>query len=226
MDFEVLPGPPLAELARTAVASAAAATVSCGRAGGGASAAAPVAMRADAAGQPILLPAADSALARELAGQPASVTVRILARPPFAALRLTGTVRPGGLGGRSERGWPPCFAVSLDSASFDGAIPAPVPLALYRAAEPDPLWRQAPAVLQHLEREHMAELIACTRAHGMPQADWVVPSGLDRFGLKLLVFTMDGVTEARLSFPDGPVTSLAQVPASLRTVLSCRCRPA
>jgi hypothetical protein len=115
--------------------------------------------------------------------------------------------------------------VSLESASFDGAIPAPVPLAQYCAAEPDPLWRQAPAVLRHLEQGHMAELVACTRAHGMSDADWVVPAGLDRFGLKLLVFTTDGVTEARLSFPDGPVASLAQVPASLQAIMSCRCRP-
>jgi hypothetical protein len=55
-----------------------------------------------------------------------------------------------------------------------------------------------------------------------PTAGW--PAGLDRFGLKLLVFTPDGIAQARLSFPGGPVTSFSQVPASLRAVLSCRCQ--
>jgi hypothetical protein len=38
----------------------------------------------------------------------------------------------------------------------------------------------------------MSELVHCVRAHGMPQADWVIPRGLDRYGLQLLVLTTDG----------------------------------
>jgi hypothetical protein len=213
MDFEVLPGPSLAELARTAVASAPAATVSC-------ASPATVVMRAGPAGQPVLLPADGSLAARYLAGRRGPVTVSVPAAAPFSALRLRGTVRPGHAAG------PPRYDVALQSAEFAGASPAPVPLAQYRAAEPDPLWRQAPGILRHLDHGHMTELVACARAHGLREAEWATPTGLDRFGLKLLVFTADGITEARLSFPDGPVTSFSQVPASLRAVLACRCRTA
>ena len=70
----------------------------------------------------------------------------------------------------------------------------------------------------------MGELIHCVRAHGMPQADWVIPRGLDRYGLQLLVLTADGTAAVRLAFPGGPVTSLDEVPASIRTALTCRCQ--
>ena len=71
----------------------------------------------------------------------------------------------------------------------------------------------------------MRELVRCVRAHGMTRAEWVIPRGLDRYGLELLVLTGDGIASVRLSFPDGPVTSLQDVPASIRTALTCRCRP-
>ena len=58
----------------------------------------------------------------------------------------------------------------------------------------------------------------------MPQADWVIPRGLDRYGLQLLVLTTDGTAAVRLAFPGGPVTSLDEVPASIRTALTCRCQ--
>lgn len=79
-------------------------------------------------------------------------------------------------------------------------------------------------MLRHLEHGHMAELISCIRAHGMPGADWVIPRGLDRYGLEFLVLTTDSVAPVRLSFPDGPVTSLQDIPASIRTALTCRCQ--
>jgi hypothetical protein len=37
------------------------------------------------------------------------------------------------------------------------------------------------------------------------------------------VLAADGVAAVRLGFPDGPVTSLRDVPASIRTALTCRC---
>jgi hypothetical protein len=57
-----------------------------------------------------------------------------------------------------------------------------------------------------------------------PGAEWVVPRGLDRYGLELLVFAVNGIAAVRLSFPDGPVSSLDDVPVSLRAALTCRCR--
>lgn len=114
----------------------------------------------------------------------------------------------------------------MRSVEFTGAIPARIPLAEYLAAAPDPLWREASGVLTHLEHGHMTELIGCVRAHGMPQADWVIPRGLDRYGLQLLVLAPGGAAMARLSFPNGPVTSLQDLPASIRTTLTCRCQSA
>jgi hypothetical protein len=39
------------------------------------------------------------------------------------------------------------------------------------------------------------------------------------------VITTSGVAAVRLSSPDGPARSLEDVPASLRAVLACCCRP-
>ncbi len=219
MDLAVLPGPTLAELARTAVARATAATVACAD---GPAPALAVAVRAGPGGQPILLPAPGSELAGQLGSSTAGVTVCVPADPPYRALRLTGRVQavpPG-----STRS-PAAYPVELQSAQFTGAGVRPVPLASYYAAAPDPLWREAPAILRHLGHGHMSELIACVRAHGMHRAEWVIPAALDRYGLRLLVFTADGVADTRLSYPGGPVTSFAQVPHSLRAVLACRCQP-
>ncbi len=219
MDFDVLPGPSLPERARTALARAASATVSDPRIAG-APAAGQVAVRACRDGSPLLLPAAGTLVAAWLAAGPDEVRVSLPAGPPFAALRLTGTVRPVTLAGEPGLA---AAAVSIDSVEFTGASAARVTGEEYRAAAPDPLWRVAPAVLHHLEHGHMGELVRCVRAHGMSRAEWVVPRGLDRYGLELLVLTGDGIA-VRLSFPDGPVASLDDVPVSLRAALTCRCR--
>jgi hypothetical protein len=219
MDAAVLPGPSLAERARTAIARARLATVTCRETDEPVTATAW--MRAGPAGQPVLLLAPRSAIARRVAIWPA-VTVTVPALPPFPALALTGTVQPGRAdeGDRARHG----HRVVVDSLRFTGPGGPPVPLVQYQAAAPDPLWKVAPAILRHLQQGHMAELVSCMRAHGLRLADWVVPRGLDRFGLELAVLAPHGVAAVRLSFPDGPVTSLEEVPGSLRAVLTCRCR--
>ena len=219
MDFDVLPGPSLPELARTALARAATANVSVASAPGGQ--AAPVPVRSTRDGSPLLLPAAGSPLARQLAASQDPVRVSLPAGPPFSALRLTGTARPVTVG--DQAGIAACM-VTLGSIEFTGGGRARVPVEEYRAARPDPLWRVAPGILHHLEHGHMGELVRCVRAHGMSRAEWVIPRGLDRYGLELLVLTADGVAAVRLSFPDGPVSSLDDVPVSLRTALTCRCQ--
>lgn len=220
MDFDVLPGPSLPELARTALARAATAAVSPATVPGRLAAAGTVPLRSTRDGSPVLLPAAGSPLARWLAEGPDAVRVSLPAGPPFSVLRLTGTPRPVPPDG--EAGLARCM-VSIRSIEFTGGGRARVPVEEYRAARPDPLWRVAPGILHHLEHGHMRELVRCVRAHGMALADWVIPRGLDRYGLELLVFTTDGIAAVRLSFPDGPVSSLEEVPASLRTTLTCRC---
>ena len=283
MDFDVLPGPPLAELARTAMARACAAVVSC--AGPGGLQAATVPVRVSREGHPILLPRRGSALARQLAAGPAMVTVTVPADAPFYALRLAGMAAPpawggpagggpawggpawddpawgghrgvgtsgagpeagGGAGleagsgpgpeasgglspeagggpGREAGGEPAAYPVTPQSLEFTGATSAPVLLTQYEAAVPDPFRYQAPAVLRHLEDWHMAELVRCVRMNGIETAECVVPRGLDRFGLELLVFTPGGLSAVRLAFPDGPVAGIEQVPASIRAVFTCRC---
>ena len=221
MEFDVLPGPSLPELARTAVARAATATVSAATVPGGSVAAGPVPVRSTRDGSPVLLPSAGSPLARWLAASPDPVRVSLPAGPPFSALRLTGTARPVSVG--DEAGVTTCM-VAIESIEFTGGGRARVPVEEYRAARPDPLWRVAPGILHHLERGHMDELVRCVRAHGMTRADWVIPRGLDRYGLEVLVLATDGVAAVRLAFPDGPVSSLDDVPVSLRTALTCRCQ--
>ncbi len=210
----------MAEMARTAVTRARVAAVTCCDREERTPVMTKVGLRANSAGEPILLLASESAIAQRIASRPL-VTVSVAAAPSFATLALTGAAQPGWKVGKS--GSIACRVI-LRSLQFTGPTPAPVSLAQYQAAEPDPLWREAPLVLGHLEHEHMAELVSCVQAHGIHQAQWVLPRGLDRFGLELAVLTPDGAATVRLSFPDGPVTSLDEIPASLRAVLTCRCR--
>ena len=222
MEFDVPPGPSLPERARTALAQAATATVSDAAAlPGGPAAAGPVPVRATGDGSPLLLPPAGSPLARWLAGRPDAVLVSLPALAPFSALRLTGTVTPVTAAGVPGD---PAWLVSLGSVEFTGGGKPRVAVEDFLAARPDPLWPVAPGILHHLEHGHVSELVRCVRAHGMARTEWVVPRCLDRYGLELLVLTTDGIAEVRLSFPDGPVGSLDDVPASLRAALTCRCQ--
>jgi hypothetical protein len=221
MDFEVLPGPSLSELARTALDRAAAAEICGAQSVGDPAAAARIPVRGGRDGSPLLLPATGSPLERRLTARQETVTVSVPAGTPYSVLRLTGTARPATQ--HPVAGVTACM-VEVGSVELVGGVRVQVPLAEYRAAAPDPLWRVAPDVLHHLEHGHMADLIACVHAHGMPKADWVVPRTLDRYGLELLVLTADGTAAVRLAFPDGPVTSLQDVPASIRTTLTCRCQ--
>jgi hypothetical protein len=221
MEFDTLPGPSLPERARTALARAATATVSDATLPGGLAVPGRVAVRATWDGSPLLLPPAGSPLACWLAERPDTARVSLPAGAPFSALRLTGTVTPVMAAGAT--GVIP-YMVTVGSVEFTGAGQPRILVEEYRAARPDPLWRVAPGILHHLEHGHRSELVRCVRAHGMARAEWVVPRGLDRYGLELLVFTADGIAAVRLSFPDGPVCSLDDVPVSLRTALTCRCQ--
>src|SRR6201996_4122272 len=222
MDVEVLPGPSLAERARTAIAQARLATVSWGdpaAAGQTEGVTATAAIRVDRAGRPLLLLPPREAVTEALAAS-RPVTAIVPAPAPLGSLALTGTVEPReGPDGRVG------YWLDLRSLRFAGAGGRWVPLAEYEAAEPDPLWRVAPGAIRHLAHGHMTELIGCVRAHGMEQAEWVMPRGLDRFGLELAVITTAGVAAARPAFPAGPFPAREEVPASLQAVLACRCRP-
>jgi hypothetical protein len=216
MGYGALPGPPLAELARTTVARArTAAVTSDGRPRGPA---APASVRAARAGQLILLAAPGTGAARQMAVG-ARVTALVGAAAPFTALALTGIVESGAR-------WPDgrlAHRVTVLAVEFTGPAGSAVPLAGYLAATADPLWRVAPGILGHLERGHRAQLLACVRAYGLREAQWVIPRVLDRFGLELGVLTPAGVASVRLSFPDGPVSSFGEIPPPFRMLLACRC---
>jgi hypothetical protein len=220
MKLDVPPRPSLPELARTALARAVAATVSTASVAGGPVAAGLVPVRVTRDGSPLLLPAAGSPLARWLAAGQDAVQVSLPVGPPFSALRLTGTARP--VAGAGDAGTTACV-LTIGSVEFTGGRHALVPVEDYRAAQPDPFWRVAPRILHHLEQGHTDELIRCVRAHGMTRADWVIPRGLDRYGLRLLVLTADGTAAVRLPFPGGPASSLDDVPTWLRAALTCCC---
>src|SRR6201986_2527120 len=98
MDFEVLPGPSLAELARTALASAETAEIDdAERPGeparpGRVPVLAPVRDGRD--GSPLLLPVTGSVFEHRLSAQREPVTVTVPAGGHYSALQLTGTARP------------------------------------------------------------------------------------------------------------------------------------
>jgi hypothetical protein len=232
MEFNVLPGPSLPERARTALARAATATVSeaagsPGDPAGDPAMAGSVPVCAARDGSPLLLPPAGSPLARWLAGRPDAVRVSLPAVAPFSALRLTGAVTPAtpaDVTDDSEVSGVTAWLVTPGSVEFSGGGKPRVAVEEYRAARPDPLWPVAAGILHHLEHGHVNELVRCVRAHGVARAEWVVPHGLDRYGLELLVLASEGIATVRLPFPGGPVGSLDDVPVSLRAALTCHCQ--
>src|SRR6476469_8675529 len=127
MNYEILPGPSLAELARTALARAAAATVSeAGPANARQDVArqdvagrVPVRTRPD--GSPLLLAATGSMLEQRLTTCPDAVTVSVPAAVPFSSLRLTGTAQAVA---RDTAARITACAVALRSVEFGGAVPA------------------------------------------------------------------------------------------------------
>jgi hypothetical protein len=100
-----------------------------------------------------------------------------------------------------------------------GRIPVSVPVRDGRDGSPL-LLSVTGSVIEH-QLEAQTEAVSVTVPASGP-----IARGLDRYGLELLVLTTDGVAAVRLGFPDGPVTSLQDVPASIRTALTCRCESA
>lgn len=159
---------------------------------------------------------------------PSSPTLDVLDANPVAMLRVDAPVPFGmleliGAFGRCppEGAAAPRFSVALLKLRFAAARIVAVPLSAYFAATPDPLREHATEMVAHLERGHSQGLLDCLRAHGMTEASAVVPRVIDRYGLELGVITPTGVATARLAFPGGPVTSVREVAAHLRVVLTC-----
>ena len=169
-------------------------------------------------GQPVVELEPESTIVRLLAWWPV-VTVSVPGPGPFKALHLTGTARQSAPLDQSLR----AYRLSLLSTRLVSTTSVTVPLGEFKAADPDPLWRHAPEALRHLDEAHAPELLACVRAHGLPEAEAVVPRALDRYGLELAAIGADGIRTVRLPFPGGPVRSLQEVTDGLRVLLTCRC---
>ena len=93
--------------------------------------------------------------------------------------------------------------------------------AAYRAAAPDPLRHDAPAVLAHLNDGHGDALAACLRAGGHDAAI-AHASRLDADGLTVTAIGGSGVDVVRLAFPRS-VACLTDLPAGLRFLLGPLC---
>ena len=169
-------------------------------------------------GQPVVELEPGSSMVRLLSWWPV-VTVSVPGPDPYRALHLTGTAKV-----REPLDERLCaYSLTLLSTRLVSTTSVTVPVAEFKAAEPDPLWRQAPRALQHLGEAHAPELLACVRAHGLPETEVVVPRALDRYGLELAAIGLDGIRTVRLPFPGGPVQSLQEVTDGLRVLLTCRC---
>jgi hypothetical protein len=210
--------PSLAQQARTALAQARVGSL-VGRSASAASRSMTIVRVTDQPdGQPVVELEPGSRMVRLLAWWPV-VTVSVPGPGPYRALHLTGTARAAEPLEESLR----AYRLSLLSTRLVSSSSVTVPLGEFKAAEPDPLWRQAPQALQHLDEAHAPELLACVRAHGLPGTEAVEPRSLDRYGLEVAAIGPDGVQTLRLPFPGGPVRSLQEVTDGLRVLLTCRC---
>ncbi len=176
-----------------------------------------VAVRAGGDGRAVVLLRPDRLAVRQLLARPFG-TVHVAPHGcervtlHGGAQRLSGTDHMGRLRFRIEAG-----AVRLGDRGE-----TIVETAAYARALPDPVRRDASAVLTHLRRPHHAEqLAACLRAAGH-DASFAEAVRLDRHGLTAVAVGRDGVSEVRLAFPR-PVTRLEELPPELKLVLMCRC---
>jgi hypothetical protein len=217
---QIVREPSPAELARTALADASAATlVTAGCPTPGTLTVVPIEDQPD--GRPLVWLERSSPTVRLLVSCPV-VTLSLPAPAPYRALDLVGPLTPC----RSRTDGARSYRLSLLSARLVASCgqPVPIPVGEFEAAEPDPLRSCAAEALQHLEAWHAEELLACVRAHGGDDVLAVVPRVLDRYGIELAALGPDGVRRVRLEFPGGPVDHLDQVTTDLRILLTCRCR--
>ena len=200
----------LAEMARSALMTASVATVF------------ETAMKvtADRYGRPILYLPPESPLVERLDAGP-HVAVTVAATDPFEALELRGPVRRVH-GAQDERRL--LYRMALLKVTFVSPRRAPVRLAAFHAAQPDMLWGHGEQMLEHLSSGHAAELTACVRAHGIPDADTVVARSIDRRGIELAVLSEEGVSAVWMPFLNGPVTNAQELAWQVKQCLTCRCR--
>lgn len=109
--------------------------------------------------------------------------------------------------------------VSMVIADADGTHP--VPPSVFAAATPDPFCHEEAGWLRHLELSH-TEVVHTLRRH-LPeqlQGGHLRPLGLDRYGLRLRVESIDGDHDVRLAF-SRPIATLRELSEELRRLVGC-----
>ncbi|HEU5473228.1 MAG TPA: DUF2470 domain-containing protein [Actinophytocola sp.] len=109
--------------------------------------------------------------------------------------------------------------VSLVLADAEGTNP--VPLAEFTAATPDPFHGHEAGWLRHLELSH-TDVVGMLARH-LPdrlRGGHIRPLGLDRYGLRLRVETLQADHDVRLAF-SRPIGTEAELAAELRRLVGC-----
>jgi heme iron utilization protein len=70
----------------------------------------------------------------------------------------------------------------------------------YEQAAPDPLARDAPGILAHMNADHVDAMILLARLHAGIEATEATMTAVDRLGFSLRLKTTDGVKGARINF--------------------------
>ncbi len=71
----------------------------------------------------------------------------------------------------------------------------------YDAASPDPLAAQAPAILAHMNADHVDAMLLLARIHAGMEASEASITSVDRLGFSLRLKTADGMKGTRIAFP-------------------------
>jgi hypothetical protein len=132
--------------------------------------------------------------------------------------------RPGQAPARPQvRLWVRLAEVTIEQTGPDGRPqPTPVPLAEYRAGEPDPLHPGAAEQLQHLAAHHTDAIGVLTRLidrEALIGATRVLPIALDRYGIVLRVERLRDHRDVRLPF-SRRIDTGAEAATEIRTLLA------
>ncbi len=142
------------------------------------------------------------------------LTVVVAAGDPWSVLLLEGVAH------RLPVARGATFRIAPSALVLLGDREQRVPTEAYYAAEPEPTWDLAPAVVDHLARTHAEQLTHVLRHHGCTAAESVVPVALSPDGLQVAVLDAAGVDSLRVRFPE-PASTLTDALLELRTLLAC-----
>ncbi|MGO8718059.1 MAG: HugZ family protein [Acidobacteriaceae bacterium] len=71
----------------------------------------------------------------------------------------------------------------------------------YEQASPDPLAESSPGILDHMNADHVEQMILLARTHAQIEASEATMTSVDRLGFSLRLKTQDGMKGTRINFP-------------------------